>query len=673
MPGFVQLIAGLMGYAIFFVFIALVLVVVRAVWRFFLRVLAPDPSPPLEVASAARDIPPEVSSSRASALTPDRLEFAPASAFSVEPEDFEIRVSVSLNHGIGRRLTIEVRGGPLPSPAESLVYVITALSYEQGKECPLRVRPTDSLSSQPFSSVHARPSVARLREAWTVLTFIDLDAVYPARSGRQSYVFTCRVHRPGPDISVGLPGPHGRAIDTANATAYLDLADFGYLEMHEWVKVREDAVTFLVRVVHQCEVSLGTKWARLSDWVLALRPASAPQVVQDYAKKSLANYYRALRAAPSTSSNQSIALGKDASPDFQRELVALARGLVNEEPADSPARKTYESLRGTCWEALSTWVERDKEPLPPRPVSQPAKPTPSAPTAPVLPPPTPSPAPAWAPLPQPWEPDPVPVPLGGGDQEKVEQLRAVLAMARVAAVLGFSNTTHAQDKILDKFKRRLIDNVRDDATRARVEADLQAYLDEATAVIGQLSYFKRRLDAAVAPVGFYIRDLLGETMRELILARSDCSADGFALYGYCVRKYAWAPLSVPRPKRFPAPAPKPRPVPAPKPRPVPAPKPRPAPAPKPTPAPKPRPAPPPKPAPVRPANPTPPPPKMMSTGELMRLLAMPAGLDRAGQLVFIKGEFGRLNNRMGKERKSYRRAEISYLLLCLGELGSRLE
>ena len=246
-------------------------------------------------------------------------------------------------------------------------------------------------------------------------------------------------------------------------------------------------------------------------------------------------------------------------------------------------------------------------------------------------------------------------------------------MARVAAVLGFSNTTHAQDKILDKFKRRLIDNVRDDATRARVEADLQAYLDEATAVIGQLSYFKRRLDAAVAPVGFYIRDLLGETMRELILARSDCSADGFALYGYCVRKYAWAPLSVPRPKRFPAPAPKPRPVPAPKPRPVPAPKPRPAPAPKPTPAPKPRPAPPPKPAPVRPANPTPPPPKMMSTGELMRLLAMPAGLDRAGQLVFIKGEFGRLNNRMGKERKSYRRAEISYLLLCLGELGSRLE
>lgn len=222
-------------------------------------------------------------------------------------------------------------------------------------------------------------------------------------------------------------------------------------------------------------------------------------------------------------------------------------------------------------------------------------------------------------------------------------MRAVLTIARVAAVLGFSNTTHAQDKILDKFKRRLIDNIHDDATRARVEADLQAYLDEATAVIGQLIYFKRRLDAAAAPLGFYIRDLLGETMRELILARSDCSADGYALYEYGVRKFAWSPLSVPRPKRSPAPAPKPRP------------------------------APPPKPAPVRPANPTPPPPKMMSTGELMRLLAMPAGLDRAGQLVFIKGEFGRLNNRMGKERKSYRRAEISYLLHCLGELGSRLE
>ena len=52
---------------------------------------------------------------------------------------------------------------------------------------------------------------------------------------------------------------------------------------------------------------------------------------------------------------------------------------------------------------------------------------------------------------------------------------------------------------------------------------------------------------------------------------------------------------------------------------------------------------------------------------------MPDGLDRAGQLVFIKVEFGRLNNRMGKEGNSNRRAEISYLLLCLGELGSRLE
>jgi len=51
---------------------------------------------------------------------------------------------------------------------------------------------------------------------------------------------------------------------------------------------------------------------------------------------------------------------------------------------------------------------------------------------------------------------------------------------------------------------------------------------------------------------------------------------------------------------------------------------------------------------------------------------MPDGLDRAGQREFIKGEFGRLNNRMGKEGNSHRRAEISYLLGCLGELGSRL-
>jgi hypothetical protein len=63
---------------------------------------------------------------------------------------------------------------------------------------------------------------------------------------------------------------------------------------------------------------------------------------------------------------------------------------------------------------------------------------------------------------------------------------------------------------------------------------------------------------------------------------------------------------------------------------------------------------------------------MMSTDQLKRFLDMPDGLDRAGQREFIKGEFGRLNNRMGKEGNSHRRAEISYLLGCLGELGSRL-
>ncbi len=644
---FGKIIAFLAGLLVIVLFLALVMAVVQDVWRSLVKLLSPDNTPgPRETRYAPVIAPRAPSRPEADARTASS-PFPPPSPFPEETVDLEMRVSMGADHGIGRRLTIEVRGGPLPARGEYFVYVVTGFSSEQGKEFPLRFPPTDSMASQPFSSVHTRTLPPRHLEEWSVLTSIDLQAMYPARSGRQSYVFTCRVHRPGADIGVGLPGPHGRALDSATATASFTLADFGYLEMHEWVKVREDAVTFLVRVVDQCEVDSGTKWARLSDWVLALRPASAPQVVQDYAKKNMVIYYRALQAAPSTSSNRSIALGKDASPDFQRELVAFARGLVNEEPADSPARKTYESLRGTCWEALSTWVDRDKEPLPPRsrsesvePVRPPAKPKPSAPPVPVVPPPTPSPAPARAPLPQPWEPDPVPGPLGGVDQEKVEQMRAVLAMARVAAVLGFSNTTHAQDKILDKFKRRLIDNVHDDTTRARVEADLQAYLDEATAVIGLLSYFKRRLDAALAPAGFYIRGLLGETMRELILARSDRSADGYALYGYGVRKYAWAPLSVPRPKRSPTPAPKPHP------------------------------APPPTPAPVRPVNPTPP--QMMSTDQLKRLLDMPDGLDRAGQREFIKGEFGRLNNRMGKEGNSHRRAEISYLLGCLGELGSRL-
>lgn len=638
-----KIIAFLAGLLFIILFLAFVMAIVQDMWRSLVKLLSPDDAPAPSRTRHAPVIAPRAPSRTETEVRTGALTFPEPSPLPEETMDLEMRVSLGADHGIGRRLTIEVRGGPVPARGEYFVYVLTGFSSEQGKEFPLRFPPTDSMASQPFSSVHTRTLPPRHREDWSVLTSIDLEAMYPARSGRQSYVFTCRVHRPGAEIGVGLPGPHGRALDSATVTHSFALADFGYLEMHEWVKVREDAVTFLVRVVHQCEVGLGTKWARLSDWVSALRPASAPQVVQDYAKKSLANYYRALRAAPSTSSNQSIALGKDASPDFQRELVALARGLVNEEPADSPARKTYESLRGTCWEALSTWVERDKEPLPPRPVSPPAKPTPSA------PPPTPSPAPAWAPVPQPWEPDPVPVPLHGVDQEKVEQMRAVLTIARVAAVLGFSNTTHAQDKILDKFKRRLIDNIHDDATRARVEADLQAYLDEATAVIGQLIYFKRRLDAAAAPLGFYIRDLLGETMRELILARSDCSADGYALYEYGVRKFAWAPLSVPRPKRSPAPAPKPRP------------------------------APPPKPAPVRPANPPPRtspsplgPPESLSLAELKVRVGMPGGLDREGQVAFIREEFDDWNSRSLTTRDSGERVAIAQRLRDLAQLRGLL-
>lgn len=634
-----KIIAFLAGLLFIILFLAFVLAIVRDVWRSLVKLLSSDDASALQGARYTPVIVPHAPTRAEAEAQTAALPLQPPSPLTEETMDLEMRVSLGADHGIGRRLTVEVRGGPVPARGEYFVYVVTGFSSEQGKEFPLRFPPTDSMASQPFSSVHTRTLPPRHREDWSVLTSIDLEAMYPARSGRQNYVFTCRVHRPGAEIGVGLPGPHGRALDSATVTHSFALADFGYLEMHEWVKVREDAVTFLVRVVHQCEVALGTKWARLSDWVSALRPASAPQVVQDYAKKSLANYYRALRAAPSTSSNRSIALGKDASPDFQRELVALTRGLVNEEPADSPARKTYESLRGTCWEALSTWVERDKEPLPPRPVSPPAKPTPSA------PPPPPPPAPAWAPLPQPWEPDPVPVPLGGVDQEKVEQMRAVLEIARVAAVLGFANTTHAQDKILDKFKRRLIDSVSDDKTRARVEAELQEYLDEATAVIGQLIYFKRRLDAAAAPLGDYLRQLLGETMRELILARSSFSADGYALYGYGARKHAWAPLSVPRPKRPPAPAPKPRP------------------------------ARPPKPAPARPVSPTPRtspspsgPPESLSLAQLKAKVGMPGGLDTAGQVAFVRKQFDDWNSRSLTTRDSGERVAIAQRLRHLAQL-----
>lgn len=700
MEGFARLIAALMGVAIVVIFIVLVLATVRAVWRFLLKLAAPDEPSPRVVASVARAVPPQVSVSRTPTWTPDPSPITPPSALSGESEGLEIRVSVGLNHGIGRRLIVEVWGWPLPAPAGTLVYVVTALSYEQGKEYPLRVRPTDNQSSQPFSSVHARPPVARLREEWTVLTFIDLDAVYPARSGRQSYVFTCRVHRPGQDIAVGLPGPQGRAIETASATAYLDLADFGYLDLDAWVNVREDAVTFLAKVLYQCDVETDQKWERLADWVGALFPAGAPQVVQAQAKKRLVNYYRALRAAPSTSSNRSQALGQEATPDFQRELVGVARGLVDGEPMDSQCRQTYESLRAACRAALSTWVDRDKEPLPPRRQVAPSRPpvAPLAPKSPQKPAPKPKPLaapvappvlpprpPRQAPLPQPWEPDPVPVPLRVVDQEMVAQMRAVLSMARVAAVLGFSNTTHAQDKILDKFKRRLIDRVPDEATRARVEADLQACLDEATAVIGQLSYFKRRLDAAVNRLGFHIRDLLGKAMHELIMARAECSADGVGLYGYGSRKYTWAPLPVRRPK------PSPRPAPAPKPRPVPRPK---APV-KPLPVPKSpqgrsaagtaRPAPtvvgaalrpPVQPASPRQASVPPSPvgvPTPPSLAELKARVSMPPGLDRTGQIAFIREQFDRWNSLSLTTRNTAKRHEIAQRLRCLAQLQRLLK
>ncbi len=647
------------------ILLALILMAIRAVWLFLRSLFVPETPPPGEALPTPRFAAPTVTPSRAPARTAAPSPSPPAAVFPPESEDLEIRVSLGAYHVLGRRLVVEIRGGPAPTVTEPLVYVVTGASLHQGKEYPLRLRPTDNLSSPTFSSVHTRTEVARLDEDWTLLTYLDVDAMYPARPGRQPYVFSCRVHRPGQEVGVGLPGPRGRAMEAASASAHFDLAEFGYLELHEWVKMHEDAVTTLARILYHAEVETEAKWQALSEWVWAQSPTGAPEVVKAYARKNLLHYYRVLREAPSTSSNRSMDLGKEASPDFQRELVALARGLVNAETADSAARKTYESLRGACWEALSTWVDRDKEPLPPRsrsesvePVRPPVRPAPPKPAPPVRPPPS---IPRVAPLPEPppWEPVPAP-PAGvavdhGG--ERLLVLRDLLSIARVAAVLGFATTTWEQDKLLRKFLDRLVGTVRGEVARSMVRLELQAFLDEATSVIGRASHFKKRLDAAVAPIGPSLRASLGEAMRELILARSERSADVSALYAHGVKTLGWIPLTRAKPKPKPEPVVPPRPAAAPRPPVKPTPK-------APLPA-----RPPAKPA---PAPWAPPPasgvPAPMTLAELMAEVGMPRGLDRAGQIAYLRTKFAELNNAMNKETMTHKRMAITRQLGCVGRL-----
>lgn len=630
----------------------LVFVLVRWLWRILVNLVAPAESPSpkaLPPLSSTLSSCPKVQS----ALLPDPV-CSPPQTLS---EDLELRVALMPDMGGGRNLGIEVRSGPAPSSLAPLVYVVTAISTEQSRESSLRYRSVDPLSQVAFRSVHIRTSVARRYESWTALTFVDIATLFPSRSGYQHYTFTCQVFRPGPEIALGLPGPQGRAMETACTSVYLDLTSCGYLDLQEWVSIREDALAFFAKVLSNCVVSIEGKWNSVEVWVQMQALPGSTQIQQVYATKRLIDCLRELRLEPLKSSNRSTALSREAPPDLQRELVAVARELVNEEPLGGVCRRTYESLRVACSEALANWADRAKEPLPPRIVTPTYTPE-------VMPSPEPavlpSPQPPLVvtpsrPIPQTRVPTPVPVAPIVIDQEQVVQMRAILAIACVAAFLGFPNTTHEQDKIIGKLKLRLVDYVRDDATRERIRSELQDYLDNNTTPIGQLSYLKRRLDAAVAPVGAYLRAKLGETMRAVILARVEPSIQAVGLYDHGMRKYGWTPLPARRPK----PSQKPTPVVSPRRRSSASAKTAPA---------KPR-----KQTKTQSSNATEVNYKKMPIRRLERLVSLPAGLTGVEKLKFLRGAFADLNNKSFKVTATVERAAIQERLLQVAELYGRLK
>jgi hypothetical protein len=501
-----------------------------------------------------------------------------------EEKAMEVRVGMLRDSSLGQRLIIEFQGGPRPSMLRSLVYVVSAISREEGRQSSVRRRSTDPLMLEPFQSVQARNVVPKLPESWTVLSFVDIDTLFPARRGDQTYTFTCQVFRPGPEVALGLPGPHGSPLATSSVEVQLELAGCGYLDLQDWLVIREDALTFFAKILSNCVVATERKWGQLDDWIAQQMLLGATAALQAHATKRLQECLADLRSTPSKSSNRSAVLGREASLDLQRELMAVARQLVDEEPLDAVSRKTYESLRGTCWAALAAWTDAGKEPLPPRAASSTSHFEARASLQPVMPDPPPSssspptvPAPPSRTTQPPWTPRPVaalPVVI---DHEKVRQMHTLVEMARIGATLGFTTTTYEQDRILGKFKRRLVNYIRDDLTREHVDSDLDAYLhDDPPDAIGQLSHFKRLLDAAIAPVGIYARTCLGDAMRELVLARVEPSVLGVGLYEHGVENHGWTPLPVRRSKPPPQPASiaKPRPVPRPKAPAKPAPVPR---------------------------------------------------------------------------------------------------
>ncbi len=58
----------------------------------------------------------------------------------------------------------------------------------------------------------------------------------------------------------------------------------------------------------------------------------------------------------------------------------------------------------------------------------------------------------------------------------------------------------------------------------------------------------------------------------------------------------------------------------------------------------------------------------MTLAELMAEVGMPRGLDRAGQIAYLRTKFAELNNAMNKETMTHKRMAITRQLGCVGRL-----
>lgn len=281
----------------------------------------------------------------------------------VAPSPLSIRVVGVSPRGSPLHLLVGLQGGPTPALNAPLVYVIAAKSEEQGAAFAVRIRNGTPGNAEPFRRVMVLDSIPPSVDSWHQLTIIDVDTLYPARSGPQKYTFTCQVFRSGVDIALGLPGPIGEPLAAASAHIDLKLGEFGYQDLDDWISIREDALATFAKILSNCAVDVDWKWGCLAEWVKSQKLPAPVASFQSYAISRLLDYLSALRAPPSTSSNRSVRLGQDASIDFQRECIMVARELVEDERG-TVCHQTYQSLKDSCPRAYPGWIMPAAAPLP---------------------------------------------------------------------------------------------------------------------------------------------------------------------------------------------------------------------------------------------------------------------------------------------------------------------